>query len=392
MFTPGRAPLDELAAQVARLTGGDAAQLRRELMDNPAGFTATVRLAVLKASRAAAGQAGSSVGEGRLLIIVDQFEQVFTQCAADRERESFVKALCAAAGYESAAPGQGTGHAPLALVVLSVRADFEANCGSFAELMDAVQRRYLVMPMTEQQLRMAITEPAKAADSRVDEDLTAMLLDEVRTRQGQPGAAGVLPQLSHALDRAWRSRTGQILMCADYENAGGITRSVADSAERAYHGLTMRQQTIAEEVFGRLTATTAAGTHAARRATRTELTVGTSAAESADVAAVLEAFASQCLLTLGNDSIEISHERLLEAWPRLRDDWLPRGAPADRAALTQLQSNAAEWHRHQHDRSYLYGATRLRAAREAVRPDRRRPRRHRSAESRRAGFPGRQRA
>ena len=127
--------------------------------------------------------------------------------------------------------------------------------------MDAVQRRYLVMPMTEQQLRMAITEPAKAADSRVDEDLTAMLLDEVRTRQGQPGAAGVLPQLSHALDRAWRSRTGQILMCADYENAGGITRSVADSAERAYHGLTMRQQTIAEEVFGRLTATTAAGTH-----------------------------------------------------------------------------------------------------------------------------------
>ena len=84
------------------------------------------------------------------------------------------------------------------------------------------------------------------------------------------------------------------------------------------------------------------------------------------MAAVLEAFASQCLLTLGNDSIEISHERLLEAWPRLRDDWLPRGAPADRAALTQLQSNAAEWHRHQHDRSYLYGATRLRAAREAV--------------------------
>ena len=94
-------------------------------------------------------------------------------------------------------------------MVLGVRADFEARCADYPQLAGAVQDRYLVTAMTERQLRMAITEPAKKADSGVDDDLVEVLLAEVRT--GQPGTsgAGVLPLLSHALDQAWRSRAGQ---------------------------------------------------------------------------------------------------------------------------------------------------------------------------------------
>ena len=94
--------------------------------------------------------------------------------------------------------------------MLVVRADFEARCADYPQLSDAVQDRYLVTAMTERQLRMAITEPAKNRRSRVDDDLADVLLAEVRTGSQGPSGAGVLPLLSHALDQAWRSRTGDV--------------------------------------------------------------------------------------------------------------------------------------------------------------------------------------
>ena len=85
-------------------------------------------------------------------------------------------------------PGTGRITTPAALVVLGVRADFEARCADYPQLADAVQDRYLVTAMTERQLRMAITEPAKKGGSSVEDDLVEVLLAEVRTRQ--PGAVG----------------------------------------------------------------------------------------------------------------------------------------------------------------------------------------------------------
>ena len=110
--------------------------------------------------------------------MVDQFEQLFTQCPDEGQRRAFITALHAAA-----TAGHGPDQAPAALVVLGVRADFEARCADYPQLADAVQDRYLVTAMTERQLRMAITEPAKKAGSSVDDDLVDVLLREVRTRQ-----------------------------------------------------------------------------------------------------------------------------------------------------------------------------------------------------------------
>ena len=190
----------------------------------------------------------------RLLLVVDQFEELFTQCADEGQRRAFITALHAAA-----TAGHGPDQAPAALVVLGVRADFEARCADYPQLADAVQDRYLVTAMTERQLRMAITEPAKKAGSRVDDDLVEVLLAEVRTRQPGVFGAGVLPLLSHALDQAWRSRTGQALTLADYERTGGIEGAVAASAQRAYDRLTPAQQAAARQVF------TAADRHQQRR-------------------------------------------------------------------------------------------------------------------------------
>ena len=164
LFTPTRAPLDELALRVAPLAGADAATIRRGLAADPDGFALTARQAALAGPPGPAGEPDGrparrdQLRPGRLLLVVDQFEELFTQCADEGERRAFVTALHAAA-----TTGHGPDQAPAALVVLGVRADFEARCADYPQLADPVQDRYLVTAMTERQLRLAITEIGRAS-------------------------------------------------------------------------------------------------------------------------------------------------------------------------------------------------------------------------------------
>ena len=248
--------------------------------------------------------------------------------------------------------------------MLGVRADFEARCADYPQLAGAIQDRYLVTAMTGRQLRLAITEPAKKAGASVDDDLTDELLREVRTRHPGASSAGVLPLLSHALDQAWRTRTGDSLTLADYERTGGIEGAVADSAQRAYDRLTPAQQAAARQVFTRLTACSD-GVETSDRVARAELTEGKGAAEARDVEAVLEAFAAERLLILAAGTVEISHEILLTAWPLLRDVWLAE-THADRIVRTRLDNVATEWTRNSRDPTYLYTRSLLAAATETA--------------------------
>jgi WD40 repeat protein len=360
LFTPAQAPLDELAVRVASLAGSDAASVRQALTADPAGFALTAA----QAARAQPdGPAGGGVSSSRrLLLVVDQFEQLFTQCSDEGQRRAFIIALHAAA-----TTGHGPDQVPAALVVLGVRADFEARCADYPQLIDAIQHRYLVTAMTERQLRLAVTGPARVAGASVDDELTEVLVQEISARRpashpGPPGpgitGAGVLPLLSHALDQAWRKRAGDTLTLVDYERTGGIEAAVARSAERAYGGLTEVRREVAREVFTRLTATGGDGTDTAMRIGTAELTEGKDAAEAGDVRAVLEAFAAERLLTLAAGTVEISHEILLTAWPLLRDTWLA-DTHADRIIRARLRSTAQEWDRTSRDPSYLYRGSRL---------------------------------
>ena len=360
VITPTREPLNELASGVASLAGTDAASIRRELNDNPSRFALTVR-------QAAATRKGEPTNKPdrqgrRLLLVVDQFEQVFTQCTDEAQRRAFIDALHAAA-----TTGQGPGQEPAGLIVLVVRADLEARCAEYPPLAAAVQDRYLVTSMTPLQLQLAITEPAKMAGSSVDGALVETLLREVQTqraasspagsRHGLASGAGVLPLLSHALDQAWRNRSGDTVGLVDYERIGGIEGGVATSASRAYATLTDDQQSAARQTFLQLITTNSDGVDSADRVTRTELTEGKSHAELRDVETVLEAFAAERLLTLGADSVEISHEVLLTAWKQLRD-WLD-GDQLDRILYSQLTADARTWDTNRRNPSYLYQPGRL---------------------------------
>jgi WD40 repeat protein len=354
MLTPSRAPLSELAGHLAPLVGGDALTLRRLLQEDPSNLALT--------AYEAAGARPGAGPQDRLVLIVDQFEQVFTQCGDEVERRRFFAALHAAAST-----GHGPAQVPPAIVIVVVRADFEARCADYEELAGAVQERYLLPPMTERQLRLAITEPARVNGSSVADDLVEELVRTVRATPS-PGTstvtrgAGVLPHLSHALDQAWRGRTGDVLTLADYERAGGIEDSIGTSADRAYTSLSPLRQQAARELFTRLVITSADGTDTAGRATRAELVAGKDAAESAAVHTVVETFAAERLLALGAeaDSVEISHEALLSAWPLLAA-WLTETA-ADRVIRTQLRTAAVGWTANRKDQAYLYRGTLLDAA------------------------------
>ena len=161
LFTPTRAPLDELALRVAPLAGADAAavpQAWRPIRTGSRSPPGKPHWRGHPGSRRNQGPLGAarSATTRRLLLVVDQFEELFTQCTEEGQRRAFITALHAAA-----TAGHGTDQTPAALVVLGVRADFEARCADYPLLADPVQDRYLVTAMTERQLRMAITEPAK---------------------------------------------------------------------------------------------------------------------------------------------------------------------------------------------------------------------------------------
>jgi WD40 repeat protein len=363
VLTPGASPLEELAVQIAPLARAEAAAIRDRLAADPASLALTARQAAAAGADGGPGGAGpGDFGRRRVLLLVDQCEQLFTLCRSQEQRRAFVSALHAAA----------SGQNPGALVVLAVRADFEARLADHPELAAAVQGRYLLTAMTERQLRLAIAKPAILAGSPVDNDLVQALLDEAHSRtavqlspgqQAAPGA-GMLPLLSHALDQAWRTHAGLTVTLADYERTGGIEGAVAASAQRAYDQLTPARQEITRQVFTRLTAVGDDGSNTAVRVAHGDLIPPGDPGRAADVTAVLETFAAERLLVLDASTVEVSHEALLTAWPMLHG-WLAE-THADRVVRTSLQSAARDWEQSGRHPDYLYGGSRLEAARDTA--------------------------
>jgi len=320
LFTPGASPLADLARQLSRLglaAGTDAGETEAALRSDPEGSARLVGQ-VSYASRA--GPA----------IIVDQFEEAFTDCLDEDERRAFITALCALSGP--------------AVVVLALRADFYDRALSHPGLSRALQQRQVVVgPMTWEQVRRAIVEPARKARLDVDDGLVELLLRDLAPAAGggnPPGAGpepGVLPLLSHALLATWQNGHGGSLTVTDYQASGGIHDAIARTAEAVYEELADEQRGIARRLFLRLV-------HVVNGAAETRSTVALSelrewprGAASADD--VLDRFVDGRLITLDADTARISHEALITAWPRLRA-WID----SDREGLRTRQRITATAH------------------------------------------------
>ncbi|MFE9409250.1 AAA family ATPase [Streptomyces sp. NPDC006704] len=289
------------------------------------------------------------------VVIVDQFEETFTLCPDEAERHRFIQLLHAAC-----TPADADEPAPV-LVVLGIRADFYEQCLAHPELADALQHRHMVLgPLTGAELREAVTGPAKAVGMELEPGLTELIVREVST-DGPRGAqsAGALPLLSHALLATWQRRKGGKLTLAGYRAAGGIQGAVAATAERAWSDLDPAARTAARLLLLRLVRLGEDTQATRRRGTRRQL-----AQESTDCGKTeesLEALARARLVTLDAETVEITHEALLHAWPRLRD-WIDEDR-AGNLLRQRLEEDGRAWEESQRDTSLLYRGSRLEQAR-----------------------------
>ena len=340
-------PLTDLAAGLAALDGRDPAAIRQRL----AGAPGEAHLLIREITRPA-GDAS------RLVLIIDQFEQVFAADGPDerRERAAFIDAVCAAAARPAGPRGE-----PAARVVIAVRGDYWDRCAAYPQLVPAMERDQLVVgPMPEAGLRRAIAGPAEAGGVRVESALIDAIVADARA-----AGASVLPMLSQALTLTWEKREGDRLTREGYDRAGRVAGAVEVSAEAVYTGLTEDQQAIARDVLRRMTAVGHDGGPTRRPVSRAELRAGHPKDQWAEAAAVLDALARSRLVVLRAGAAEIAHDVLLQAWPRLRD-WLEE----DQSSLIlygQLVEDTARWRQNGRDSSQLYRGLRLAAAREATR-------------------------
>jgi len=330
VFTPGAHPVEECALWLSDLTGAPATELRAELRADPTALHLWLRQALVGDTREA-------------VVIVDQFEEVFTLCADEDERLAFITALLHLADAPTS----------VARLVLGVRADFFGHCLQYPQLRQILgEGPVLVGAMTADELRLAITKPAIDLGYAVETALVTRLVSEATN---QPG---VLPLMSHALLETWRRRQGMTLTAAGYDSAGGISHALGRTAESVYTGLSPEQKSVARQVFLRLTALGDGTEDTRRHVSRAEL----DHVEGLDE--VLIALVDARLVTVDQDGVDIAHEALISHWPRLRE-WLTE----DRDGLrTQRQlTEAAEiWDSLNRDDGALYRGARLELAREWV--------------------------
>ncbi|WP_345535006.1 AAA family ATPase [Phytohabitans rumicis] len=301
--------------------------------------------------------------EARLVLVADQFEEAFTLCRDDARRSAFIRALQAAC--TPATPG---GPVP-AVVILGLRADFYGRCLEYAELAGALQDRQMVLgPMTSTELRDAITRPAQAVGLRPEAGLVEVLRRDLGGTPGAGGAGaydpGALPLLSHALLAIWQRRQAGRLTVSGYRAAGGIHGAVAATAERAWAQLRPDGQAAARRLLLRLVRIGEDTRDTRRRTSSAELT--RHSPDSAAAAEALEVLARERLVTLDAGCVEISHEALLRAWPRLRR-WIDQDR-AGNLARQRLEEDAAAWERQGRDPSLIYRGARLETVRYQMKP------------------------
>lgn len=325
VITPTAHPLESLAASLTRES--ESVTATSTLMDDLKNDSRSLRLYVKK-----------TLGETKVLLLVDQFEETFTLCKDADECKAFIENLLYLADDDSAR------------VVITLRADFYHHCAEYEglRLMLGKHQAY-IGAMTQDELREAITVPAEKNGWDFQPGLVDLILQDVGA---EPGA---LPLLSHALLETWKRRQGRSLTLQGYHEAGGVKKAIAQTAESVYDKLSPAEQTIARSIFLRLTELGEGTQDTRRRVKLDELSQRTGTQDS--VAKVLKTLTDARLVITEQDSAEVAHEALIREWGTLRK-WLDE----DRESLRlhrHLTSSAQEWERRGKEAGELYRGARL---------------------------------
>jgi WD40 repeat protein/DNA-binding SARP family transcriptional activator len=335
VLRPGPSPISALASELHGLDERlEHTGTISELGHDPHGLHTLVE-----------GAIDAGLPATRVLLVVDQLEELFTLCPDVMRRRAFLACLATAA----TTPGGRT------TVVTTLRADFYPQLADHPQFADlASTHQYLITPMDEVGLSEAIEGPARTAGLDVEPGLTETILHDAARR---PGA---LPLLQHALLELFGHRAGSRLTLEGYRMSGGIEGAVAKRAQAIYGELTGEERTVARRVLLRLTQPGEGTEDTRRRVAFFELV--TDPEQQQLVERVVGRLAAARLLTLGHASgtersVEVAHEALIHSWPQLR-----RWIEEDRAGLLthrRLTEAAAEWQRLGRDEGALYRGVHL---------------------------------
>ena len=266
------------------------------------------------------------------VLAVDQAEEVFTLCDDAAERREFWDRVTRASDLRP--------------VVLSLRADRLGDVTEHPRLRLRVERGlHLVGSLDAAGLRQIAHGPARQAGLHIEPGLVDLLVREVGD---DPGA---LPLLSHALVETWQRREGATLTVDGYLGSGGIHGAVARSAERLYAKVEPERRHLLRNVVLRLISPGPAGEPVRTRVPRRQL------ATDRDHADLIESLVAARLVTSDEGVLEITHEALARAWPRLRG-WLDDDLEGQRI-LHHLRVSADAWDGLGRPTSELYRGMRL---------------------------------
>ncbi len=329
---PGSHPLEEIELALIRLAAAPGLSLLPLLRENRRGL--------LRAARQVLPEGAT------LLLVIDQFEEVFTLADESAETRHVLDSLYTAVTDP---------RSPIR-VVITLRADFYDRPllhPDFGTLVS--QRTHVVLPLTSEELERAISIPAEQVGVRMEAGLAAAIVADVTD---QPGA---LPMLQYALTELFEHRSNHTLTLDSYQTIGGAKGALARKAEEVYENLDPASQEAARQVFLRLITLGEGNEDTRRRALQAELlSLG---GNSAVMQQVIRAFDRSRLLTFDHDpvtrgpTVEVAHEALLREWETLRV-WLDESR-GDVRQERLLAAAMTEWEQAARDPDYLLAGSRL---------------------------------
>ena len=352
IFTPGEQPLVSLAT----------AFLDEEVTDiERAGQLKTAEEAIAQGATGLARLIRASKSP-RTVLIVDQFEEIFTVCQSQTERQQFISSLLDAL--------KQTGDK--LCLIFAMRDDFLGKCAAYRELADLIQvNLVMVTPMNAQELRQAIVEPAKKLGRKVEENLISAILKDLaveveqQTREPEPG---MLPLLSYTLEQLWQRQTLNWLKLDSYNQLGGVQKTLENLAEQAYRQLSVEEQRVADQIFIKLTQLGEGTPDTRKQVPQQDLVTRTQSAEL--VERVIQKLAQAKLIVTSEQRkgqekvavVDVAHEALIRYWSRLRD-LLDNNREAIRTEQ-RIQAAAEEWREKGKSKDYLLTGLRLGEAEE----------------------------
>jgi uncharacterized protein YjbI with pentapeptide repeats/KaiC/GvpD/RAD55 family RecA-like ATPase len=331
-FRPKSQPFDELAQALVR-----------QLEPNLDGVEKVIKIGKLaeslKKGEVKLHQVASQILENkpnkRFLLVVDQFEELYTQCQDKEEQQRFIDTLLLAINQKSIT------------LVFTLRADFYGYVLSFRPFSDALQQIQFkpLGLMSREELQTAIEQPAQKLNVQLQTHLAERILDDVGQEPGN------LPLLEFALTQLWLKQNNSELSHKAYDEIGGVKQALIKHSEEVYLKLNESQKEQAQRIFLSLVRL-GEGTEDTRRvATREEI-----GHHNWDLVIDLAGSETRLLVTGRNDksgeeTVEVVHEALIREWARLRQ-WVNE----NRERLIQkrkIETAAVEWRDKNKSKDYL---------------------------------------